>query len=355
VGRRRTAGGAGCDGLIPSHTAAARLTSPRGNITVASIPVAEPGAGEVLVRMEACGLCHSDLFVASLEKLPLVPLTLGHEGIGRVEAPGPGAGRLAAGDRIGVTFLATTCGTCEWCLTGRERFCPRQLNFGYTVQGALAAYAVVPANALVRVPDTLPAAAAAPLCCAGWTAYGALREAGLQPGQSVALFGMGGLGHLAIQYARHLGLRVAAVDVSESKLEMARTLGAEMALPAENAGRALQKQWGGTDAAIVLTGSPAAVQQAFRSLKRTGTLVTSGLSTNQYELPIVDTVLKGISIRGSYLGTRADLAEVFRLAQSGVGCAHIESHSLDEVPVVLERMRRGEILGRAVIEFQGKT
>jgi propanol-preferring alcohol dehydrogenase len=298
--------------------------------------------------MEACGLCHSDLFVASLEKLPLAPLTLGHEG---VEALGAGVSGFAVGDRAGITFLASTCGACELCVTGRERFCGRQLNFGYTVNGALAGYAVVPAPFLVRVPDALPAAEAAPLCCAGWTAYGSLREAGLRPGQSVALFGMGGLGHLAIQYARHLGLRVAAVDVSESKLEMARSLGADLAIAAGNAGRTLQRQWGGTDAAIVLTGSPAAIEQAFRSLKRTGTLITSGLSTNQYELPIVDTVLKGISIRGSYLGTRADLEEVFRLAQSGVGRAHIETHALDQAPELFETMRRGEILGRAVVVF----
>ena len=337
--------------MTPSHTKAALLSAPRGAVAIASVPVAEPGTGEVLIRMEACGLCHSDLFVASLEKLPLVPLILGHEGIGRVEAVGAGVADFAAGDRAGITFLASTCGACELCLTGRERFCPRQLNFGYTVNGALAGYAVMPAPSLFRVPDALPAADAAPLCCAGWTAYGALREAALQPGQSVALFGMGGLGHLAIQYARHLGLRVAAVDLSESKLEMARSLGADLALSAENAGRTLQKQWGGADAAIVLTGSPAAIQQAFRSLKRTGTLITSGLSTNSYELPIVDTVLKGISIRGSYLGTRADLEEVFRLAQSGVGRAHIETHALDEAPELFEKMRRGEILGRAVVVF----
>jgi alcohol dehydrogenase, propanol-preferring len=337
--------------VIPSHTMAAILTAPRGAVAVASVPVTEPGTGEVLLKMEACGLCHSDLFVASLEKLPRLPLTLGHEGIGRVEAIGAGVDNLAIGERAGITFLASTCGVCELCLSGRERFCGRQLNFGYTVNGALSGYAVLPAPFLVRVPDTLAAADAAPLCCAGWTAYGALREAGLRPGQSVALFGMGGLGHLAIQYARHLGLRVAAVDVSESKLEMARALGADLALAAENAGRTLQKQWGGTDAAIVLTGSPAAIQQAFRSLKRTGKLIASGLSTNQYELPIVDTVLKGISIRGSYLGTRADLEDVFRLAQSGVGRAHIEKHALDEAPALFDAMRRGEILGRAVIVF----
>lgn len=337
--------------MAPTSTVAATLTAPRGNVELRSVPVTEPGTGELLIRMEACGLCHSDLFVASLEKLPLSPLTLGHEGIGRVEGIGAGVAGWSAGDRAGITFLASTCGACELCQTSRERFCPRQLNFGYTVHGALAAFAVVPAPLLFHVPDSLPAAEAAPLCCAGWTAFGALREAGLKPGQSVALFGMGGLGHLAIQYAKHLGLRVAAADVSEDKLEMARSLGADLTATAENASRILQKQWGGADAAIVLTGSPAAVQQAFRSLKRTGTLITSGLSTNQYELPIVDTVLKGISIRGSYLGTRADLEEVFRLAQIGVGRPHIEAHPLDRVPELLDAMRRGEILGRAVVVF----
>ena len=335
----------------PAQTQAVRLESPRGRVALSTIPVPEPGTGEVLIRMEACGLCHSDLFVGSLEKLPLVPLTLGHEGIGRIAAVGAGVTGWSAGDRVGVTFLASTCGSCALCTSGSERFCPRQLNFGYTVHGALAGYTVAPAPLLFHVPDQLPADEIAPLCCAGWTAWGALREAGLQPGASVALFGMGGLGHLAIQYARHLGLRVAAVDVSESKLEMARALGADLALPAADAGRTLQKQWGGADAAIVLTGSPIAVQQAFRALKRTGTLVTSGLSTNQYELPIVDTVLKGITIRGSFLGTRADLMEVFRLAQAGIGRAHIERHSLEQAPELLEKMGRGEILGRAVVVF----
>jgi propanol-preferring alcohol dehydrogenase len=335
----------------PTHTSAAILAAPRGAITVASIPVTEPGTGEVLIRMEACGLCHSDLFVASLEKLPFTPLTLGHEGIGRVEAVGPGVSEWVVGDRAGITFLASTCGACALCTSGRERFCARQLNFGYTVNGALAGYAVAPAALLFHVPNGLPADEVAPLCCAGWTAYGALREAGLHAGESVAIFGMGGLGHLAIQYARRLGLRVAAMDVSDDKLEMARALGADLAVPSENAGRTLQKQWGGADAAIVLTGSPAAMEPAFRSLKRTGTLITCGLSTNQYTLPIVDTVLKGISIRGSFLGTRADLDEVFRLAQSGVGRPHIERHALEQTPQLLEKMRRGEILGRAVVVF----
>ncbi|HWC96557.1 MAG TPA: alcohol dehydrogenase catalytic domain-containing protein [Candidatus Sulfopaludibacter sp.] len=334
-----------------THTKSAVLAHARGAVGIESIYLGEPGPGEVLLRMEACGVCHSDLFVAGLEKLPLAPLTLGHEGIGRVESTGPGVAGWLPGDRAGVTFLGTSCGSCEWCLTGRERFCPKQTNFGYTLHGALSEYAIVPASALIRVPEELPAAVAAPLCCAGWTAFGALREAALERGQSVALFGLGGLGHLALQLAKMQGLRIAAVDIAADKLDMAREWGAEAAVHGDSAGRTLQKEYGGVDAALVLTPSSSAIQQAFRSLKRNGTLVLVGLATNQYELPLVDTVLKGIAIRGSYLGSRQDLAEVFRLAGAGFLKPHIETHSLAETPDVLERLRRGELMGRAVITW----
>jgi propanol-preferring alcohol dehydrogenase len=332
-----------------TRTQSAVLGQARGPVTIESIYLGEPGAGEVLLRMEACGVCHSDLFVAGLEKLPLAPLTLGHEGVARVEAVGAGVSEWAPGDRAGITFLGTTCGSCEWCSSGRERFCPRQTNFGYTLHGALTEYAIVPAAALVRVPEALPAGEAAPLCCAGWTAFGVLREAGLERGDSVALFGLGGLGHLALQLAKVRGLRIAGVDVSDDKLHMAREWGAEVAVHGENAGRSLQKEWGGVDAAIVLTPSASAIHQAFRALKRTGTLVLVGLAMSQYELPLVDTVLKGITVRGSYLGTRQDLVEVFNLAAAGLIRAHVEMHSLDETPAILDRLRRGELLGRAVI------
>ena len=333
------------------HTQSAVLGHAKGPVRIESVYLGEPGAGEVLLRMEACGVCHSDLFVAGLEKLPVAPVTLGHEGIARVEAVGAGVNEWSPGDRAGLTFLGTTCGSCEWCLSGRERFCPRQTNFGYTLQGALTEYAIAPAAALVRVPESLPAVEAAPLCCAGWTAMGALRESGLERGQSVAVFGLGGLGHLALQLAKAKGLSIAAVDISQDKLEMARACGAEFVFPAETAGRAIQKELGGVDAAMVLTPSAAAIQQAFRGLKRTGTLVLVGLATNQFELPLVDTVLKGITVRGSYLGTRADLADLFGLAESGAIRARVETHALPETPDVLERLRRGELLGRAVIAW----
>ncbi len=322
-----------------THVRAAVLAHARGPVSVESLHFGDPAAGEVLLRMEACGLCHSDLFVAGLEKLPLAPLTLGHEGIGRVEGVGPGVEGWAPGDRAGITFLGATCGKCEWCTAGRERFCPKQTNFGYTLQGALGDYALAPASALVRVPEDLPAAVAAPLCCAGWTAYAALREAALAPGQSVALFGYGGLGHLALQVALHQGLRAVVSDPAEEKLALARAAGA-----GTDAARNM-------DAAIVFTASPAAIPQAFRSLRRNGTLILVGLAVTSYELPLVDTVLKGITIRGSYLGSRDDLAAVFALAGRGVLRPYVRTHAIDEVPALLDRMRRAELAGRAVIVF----
>jgi len=292
-----------------------------------------------MLRMEACGLCHSDVFVTTLEELPLTPITLGHEGIGRVEALGEGVGGWERGDRAGVTFLGTTCGACEWCMTGRERFCPKQTNFGYTLQGALGTYAIAPAAALARVPETLAAEVAAPLCCAGWTAYRAVQEAGLVPGQTVALFGFGGLGHLALQIAQHQGLRVAVSDPSAEKMQAACAAGAD-------------SNTRGSDAAIVFTAAPEAIPQAFRALKRNGTLVLVGLAASgSYELPLIDTVLKGIAIRGSYLGKREDLARVFALADEGVLRPQVSRHSLDETPALMDQLRRGEIAGRAVVVF----
>jgi alcohol dehydrogenase, propanol-preferring len=326
-----------------THARAAVLAHARGPVTVESLHLAEPGDGEVLLRMEACGLCHSDLFVAGLEKLPLTPLTLGHEGIGRVAATGPGVAGWAPGDRAGITFLGTTCGACEWCAAGRERFCPKQTNFGYTLQGVLGDYALAPAAALVRVPPGLSATDAAPLCCAGWTAYGALREAALAPGQRVALFGYGGLGQMALQMALHQGLRAAVSDPSEEKLALARADGADT-----GTGTGAPRN---VDAAIVFTAAPAAIPQAFRALRRNGTLILVGLAATSYELPLVDTVLKGITIRGSYLGSRADLATVFALAGEGVLRPRVHTHALDEAPELLLRMRRGELPGRAVIAF----
>ena len=324
---------------------AVRLQQARGAIAVDSVEVRDPGPGEVLLRMEACGICHTELFVASLEKVDVAPLTLGHEGVGRIEALGPGVEGWAVGDRAGMTFLATTCGVCELCRSGAERYCAKQVNFGFSAHGALTEYAVVPARGLVRIPDGIDAAAIAPMCCAGWTAYGGLREASLEPGQTVAIFGYGGLGHLAVQLARRQGLRVAVSDPSGAKQEAARAAGAEIV------SRALLKEWGGVDAAIVFTGAAAAIPDAFKTVKRQGTMVLVGISATKYELPLIDTIVKGARIRGSYLGTREDLAAVFQLAASGALRAQVEEGSIDDAPATLERLHRGEVEGRAVVRF----
>ncbi len=327
------------------------LAAPQAPVEISPVDAGEPGPGEVRLRMEACGVCHSDLMIAGLPKLPMTPLVLGHEAIGRIEALGPGVGGFAPGDRAGVTFLASTCGACEFCASGRERYCLKQQTTGYTRHGAMSQAAVVAAQNLVRIPASLDPARVAPLCCAGWTAYCAIREAALAAGQVIGIFGLGGLGHLGVQYARARGLRVAAVDAVESKLEMAKALGAEIVAPANGAGRALTRQHGGVDAAVVFAAAPEAVEEAFRAVKRTGTVVVAGLPTRPWEFAVNEAVLKGVAIRGSYLGSRADLEEVFRLAADGVGLPHTTPHALDEAPALLERMRKGELAGRAVVVF----
>jgi len=242
---------------------------------------------------------------------------------------------VRVGDRVGITYLAATCGECELCRSGRERYCARQLNSGYSVQGALASLAVVRTQYLAKIPDALNAAEAAPICCAGWTAYSAVRESGLAPGQLLGIFGMGGLGHLAQQYAATRGLRVAAVDISEEKLRMSSDLGAEITVPAENAARVLQKQHGGVDAAIVLTPAPSAIEQAFRSVKRTGSLVLAGWRAPDSNCPSSILCSKASSVRGSFLGTRQDLEDALQLAASGKVKPHVETHPLELAPALL--------------------
>lgn len=330
-------------------TRAAVLTAPQGAVEIRSVEVPDPGAGEVLVRMEACGVCHSDIFVAGLAKLPRAPLTLGHEGIGRIVSLGPDVVGLSAGDRVGITFLGWTCGECVYCRSGRERFCIKQKNTGYTIDGAMAGYAIAAARQLVRVPEGSAASNVAPLCCAGWTAYGALREAGIARGGTVAVYGYGGLGQLALQYGLAQGLKMAVADVAEGKLERASGAGAFLAIQSQDSGRTLQKQMGGVDAAIVFTSSTEAMEQAIKAVKRTGTVVLVGLTTRDLPISITELILKGMHITGSFLGTRDDLEAVFRFGEQA---GSTETFTLEEAPQVLARLKAGEIAGRAVISFE---
>jgi propanol-preferring alcohol dehydrogenase len=332
-------------------TRAAILPSPQARIEIRDIEIPQPGPREVLVRMEACGVCHSDLFISGLAKPPKTPLTLGHEGIGRVEMAGAETTGFRPGDRVGITFLGSTCGECLYCKSGRERFCPKQKNTGFTLDGALAGYAIADAAQVIRIPEDLDAATVAPLCCAGWTAYGAVREAAVNSGASLAIYGYGGLGQLALHYARARDVDVVVADVSEEKLERARSTGAVFAVRSEDSGRAIQKQVGGVDAAIVFTDSTEAMQQAIKSVKRTGAVVLVGLTTRDLTLSVTEAVLKGLRITGSFLGTRDDLDAVFRLAHKQNIQPVKEIYTLEDTPNVLELLAAGEISGRAVIGF----
>ncbi|MFI7587386.1 alcohol dehydrogenase AdhP [Spongisporangium articulatum] len=322
---------------------------------VREIPRPEPGPGQVLVRMEASGLCHTDIHAARGDwpVKPSLPFTPGHEGIGTVVELGSGVTTRRPGDRVAIAWLGHACGHCDYCVSGWETLCLQQRNSGYSVDGALAEYAVADADYVVPVPDALSSLDAAPLTCAGVTTYKAVKVADIRPAERVAVFGIGGLGHLALQYARLRGALVTAVDVVDEKLELARDLGADDVVnaAATDAVEALQAQ-GGVDVAIALAAAPESFEQAFRSLRRGGRLVCVGLPAGgTMEIPIFDTVLKGISIIGSIVGTRQDLAEVFALHAAGRTSVLSEHRKLDDVNDCIAEVLAGHVPARVVFEF----
>jgi propanol-preferring alcohol dehydrogenase len=286
------------------------------------VPKPKPGPGELVVKIETSGLCHTDIHAAHGDwpvkpKLPLIP---GHEGVGIVESLGTGVTEVAVGDRVALPWLGFACGTCDYCTTGWETLCEKQLNTGYFLDGGYAEYAKASAKYVAKVPAGVDPLDAAPLTCAGVTTYKAVKLSGARPASLVAVFGIGGLGHLALQYAKIFGATVVAVDVVDEKLELARELGADYTVNAltEDPVQAI-KDLGGADAAISVAVAPKAFQQAYGSLRRGGKLVFVALpADNDVTLPIFETVLNGITIIGSIVGTRADLAEVFRLHARGL-------------------------------------
>ncbi|MEV0429698.1 zinc-dependent alcohol dehydrogenase [Micromonospora sp. NPDC050495] len=316
--------------------------------------VPEPGPGQILVRIEASGLCHTDIHAARGDwpVKPAPPFVPGHEGVGVVERRGPGVTEHVVGDRVALPWLGSACGTCRYCVGGWETLCEAQLNTGYSVDGAHAEYAVAAARYAVRVPDGINPFEAAPLTCAGVTTYKAVKVAGVRPGDRVAIFGIGGLGHLALQYAQLFGGETVAVDVTADKLALATELGARHTVDA--AGQdpvAAITALGGVDVAIVLAASPRVIEQAHRSLRRGGRLVLVSLPReNAITLPVFETVLKGITVVGSIVGTRADLAEVFALHAAGRTRVVYEVRKLDEINEAVEDILAGRVAARLVLQ-----
>jgi propanol-preferring alcohol dehydrogenase len=336
---------------------AAVVTSFETPLTIEERPVPTPGPGQVLVQMEACGLCHTDIHAAHGDwpVKPTPPFVPGHEGVGIVTAAGPGVTIRTVGDRVAIAWLGNACGHCDHCVSGRETLCEEQDNSGYSIDGAFAEYALASADYVVVVPDSVSSFEAAPLSCAGVTTYKAIKVAHVVPGERVAIFGIGGLGHLAVQYARLVGAEVIAVDVTDEKLALARELGADHTVNAATADPvAAIEALGGADVAVALAVTPKAFEQAFASLRRGGRLVCVALppeSAGPMHLPIFETVLKGIEVIGSIVGTRQDLAEVFRLHALGRTRVIAETRKLDEVNEAIDDVLHARTTARLVFEF----
>jgi propanol-preferring alcohol dehydrogenase len=316
-------------------------------------PIPTPGYGEVVVKIETCGLCHTDIHAAHGDwpVKPNPPFTPGHEGVGLVTQLGEGVTGLELGDRVALPWLGYACGTCEYCVSGWETLCPNQQMMGYTMDGGMAEYAKAFAGYVVKVPDGIDPAEASPLTCAGVTTYKAVKVAGTRSSDLVAVFGIGGLGHLAVQYAAIAGGRVIAVDLYDEKLELARELGAEFTVNAakEDVVEAIQKL-GGADQAISTAVSPKAFEQAYGALRRGGTLVFVGLPADNYiQLPIFETVLQGITVVGSIVGTRLDLREVFELHSAGKTRVIFEERPLSEVNEAIADVDAARIPARIVL------
>jgi len=324
-------------------------------LEIRDIPVPQPGPGQVLVRMIACGVCHTDIHAAQGDwpVKPHAPFIPGHEGVGIVDTLGEGCTLREVGDRVAIAWLGSACGNCSYCVSGWETLCESQQNSGYSVDGAYAEYAVADERYVVPVPEGVSAVDAAPLTCAGVTTFKAVKVADIQPAEKVAVFGIGGLGHLAIQYALLRGAEVIAVDVTEEKLEVAEEAGADRLVNAATHDAATTvAALGGADVAIVLAAAPDAFEQAFRSLRRGGRLICVGLPADgTITLPIFDVVLRGITVKGSIVGTRKDLADVFELHAAGRTKIIAETRKVEEINEIFADVLAGRVPARVVLEF----
>jgi propanol-preferring alcohol dehydrogenase len=325
-------------------------------LQIAEVPIPKPAHGQVLVRVETSGLCHTDIHAAHGDwpVKPHPPFIPGHESVGIVERLGREVTGLAEGDRVAVPWLGWACGACELCASGWETLCPNARYTGYTVDGGFAEYVVADAAFAGRVPDAVDPLDVAPLSCAGVTTYKAVKVSGARSSDLVAVFGIGGLGHLAVQYAQIAGATVAAVDLIDAKLDVAKRLGASYTFNSSSQDPATEIQaLGGADVAIVLAASPRAYEQAFACLRPNGTLVGVGLpADNTMRLPIFEMVLRGIKVVGSLVGTRVDLKDTFELHADGRTEIVRETRALEQVNEAIAEVEHGDVEARIVFDLR---
>ncbi|THD60148.1 alcohol dehydrogenase AdhP [Phenylobacterium sp.] len=313
-------------------------------------------AGQILVKTEACGVCHTDLHAANGDwpLKPTLPFIPGHEAIGRVVAVGAGVTIVKEGDRVGVPWLYSACGHCEHCLAAWETVCAEAQFGGYTKNGGFAEYILADPDYVAHIPEGLSATEAAPIICAGITTYKGIKETRARPGEWIAISGAGGLGHLAIQYAKAMGLQVCAIDIDDGKLAHAKRLGADLVVNAktEDAAAAVKKGTGGGAHGVLITApSLTAFNQGVGMTRKRGTCVLVGLPPGEFPLPLFDVVANCITVRGSFVGTRQDMAECLAFAADGKVKADIELQPLASINDVFARLAHGDVPSRVVLDF----
>jgi propanol-preferring alcohol dehydrogenase len=342
---------------IPSTMMAATVVAFGKPLEMREWPVPVPGVNEILVKTEACGVCHTDLHAADGDwpLKPAPPFIPGHEAIGTVVAMGDGVTSVTMGERVGVPWLYSACGHCEYCLTAWEPICASAKFGGYTQNGGFAPYLIANPDYVAHIPAGLSARQAAPLICAGITTYKGIKETEAKAGQWIAISGCGGLGHLGIQYAKAMGLLVCAVDVDDGKLALAQKLGADAIVNArhDDALAAVRKATnGGAHGVLITAPSLPAFTQGVEMTRKNGTCVLVGLPPGEFPLPLFDVVANCITIRGSFVGNRADMAEALDFAARGKVTADIEIQPLAAINDVFMRLAEGKVAGRVVLNFE---
>ncbi|MEP7192190.1 MAG: alcohol dehydrogenase AdhP [Actinomycetota bacterium] len=325
------------------------------DLTIDSVPLPTPGHGQALVKLITSGVCHTDLHAVEGDwpVKPSPPFIPGHEGVGKVVALGDRVTNLKIGQLVGNAWLFSACGDCQYCNTGWETLCEKQENAGYSVDGSFGEYMLVDAKFAAIIPEGADLVEVAPVLCAGVTVYKGLKMTEAKPGEWVVISGIGGLGHIAVQYAKAMGLRVAAVDIADDKLALAKKHGAELVVNAlkEDPIEVVQRVTGGAHGVLVTAVHPSAFGQAIHMSRRGGTIVFNGLPAGDFPASIFEIVLKGLTVRGSIVGTRQDLAEALEFYARGQIHPTVATRELSEINTVFEEMKHGKIDGRVVIKY----
>ncbi len=332
---------------------AIKLSAPRGAVTVADVAIPAPGPGEILIKVEASGLCYTDVHLCDgdweiVEDLVKHDLTLGHEAVGIVESLGEGVTNRFIGERVAAPFLRSTCGECKQCRRGEENHCPNATVLGMSHDGSHAEYVLAMADFVVPVPDGVTPEQAAPLACAGMTVLGGLRKANVGVGTTFGVIGVGGQGHLAIQLANTMGARVVAMDIDPAKVALATKLGAEQAFDVTRPEAVEELTALGMDVVMVTAPSHEAHRLALAVVAYGGTVSLCAVPGGETPISMTLCGFKGLKLLTQAVATRQELADILDLAARGKVSCEVETRSLDAGPESIRALRAGEVVGRVV-------